>query len=329
MDHLPVPSDAIRPDIEVPYLCQIAYDGGEEFGTFPTRQGYEFDDQGWLVWKGSDKDMLAFYQTWLYVGLLQTFFYKSFTIQQIIREGSVRETRVIDSTKVALWIDDWSHLLQTYDKDGYQRERRRVEWRLRTAIKHCTYLDQPHLIEARRTEPWAEVILSIKALVNSVLGAFESPDHALKLQPRGLSGDLPCATLIKKHMVANGWCPFRLRYLFDQFPLHVVYYMASLPQLGRRRSEHDSCMSQGMCVGDSLAPRTPFRCLHTADCNAPCSYASPPMNKVKSILDNGGIPLVTCVRDAHGNPHLDVIPAKRGVQYVAFSHVWADGLGMS
>ena len=74
MDHLPVPSDAIRPDIEVRYLCQNAYDGGEDFDTFPTRQGSKFDDQGWLVWKGSDKDMLAFYQTWLYVGLLQTFF---------------------------------------------------------------------------------------------------------------------------------------------------------------------------------------------------------------------------------------------------------------
>ena len=52
------------------------------------------------------------------------------------------------------------------------------------------------------------------------------------------------------------------------------------------------------------------------------------MEKVKSFLNEGGIPLITCSRVSSDILALDVVKATKGVKYTAISHVWADGLGM-
>ena len=75
MDHLPVPQNPVRPKIEVPYVCQIPYNG-KGFKDFPQRCGFELDEKGCVrpKGKGSERAMLGFYQTWLYFGLIMEFF---------------------------------------------------------------------------------------------------------------------------------------------------------------------------------------------------------------------------------------------------------------
>ena len=59
MDHLPVPKDPIKPDIEVPYLCKAPYDN-QGFDNYPQRMGYELDDAGYVQMRNPDEDLLAF-----------------------------------------------------------------------------------------------------------------------------------------------------------------------------------------------------------------------------------------------------------------------------
>ena len=73
MDHLPVPRSPVRPNIEVPFICQISHDG-QGFEGFPRRCGYEIEEGGYVRPRGFDQEMIIFYQTWLYFGLMTEFF---------------------------------------------------------------------------------------------------------------------------------------------------------------------------------------------------------------------------------------------------------------
>ena len=52
------------------------------------------------------------------------------------------------------------------------------------------------------------------------------------------------------------------------------------------------------------------------------------MDKVTLIIEEGGIPLVKCIREGLHDLRLDVVKADLGVEYTAISHVWADSLDM-
>ena len=60
-----------------------------------------------------------------------------------------------------------------------------------------------------------------------------------------------------------------------------------------------------------------------------CLAKSPPMEKVKSIIKEGEIPLITCSLTNLDELQLEVIKAAQATDYTAITHVWADGLGMN
>ena len=94
-------------------------------------------------------------------------------------------------------------------------------------------------------------------------------------------------------------------------------------------ADHTRCLDEGMCKGDSIIEGIAFRCLHTNDCDGACLAKSPPMEKVKSIIKEGEIPLITCSLTNLDELQLDVIKAAQSTDYTAINHVWADGLGMN
>ena len=194
------------------------------------------------------------------------------------------------------------------------------------ALLECAYLDQVHVVGTWQIKGAYEIILSIKVLLNSVLAALNwkcniSPwDYGLCYVP-------PSGILLERHMINHNWCPFRLHHTFASFPYNTIYYLACLPKTGRRIADHTHCLEAKMCKGDSINDAT-FRCQHTSACDGTCPARAPSMEKVKSFLNEGGIPLITCSRVSPDRLALDVVKATNGVKYTAISHVWADGLGM-
>lgn len=56
------------------------------------------------------------------------------------------------------------------------------------------------------------------------------------------------------------------------------------------------------------------------------------MDKVKSALKEGHIPIIVCTRKKKAHLELDLVRAPQGLvklHYIALSHVWADCLGRS
>ena len=336
MDHLPIPQNPVRPNIEVPYLCQIPYDG-KGFKDFPQRCGFELDEKGCVRPRGSDRAMLGFYQTWLYFGIIMEFFrypvehgdLPPIEVEDFIRPSDTRGSPIICSVKLTEMINIWAR--NYYFRWPFARKPsptiESLCYSMRHALTECVHLDQVHVVGRWQIKGAHEIILSIKVLLNSFVTALEMRSNNIWPWDYGLCYVPPSGTLLERHMINHSWCSFRLQHTFASFPYNTIYYLACLPKNGRRIADHTHCLEAKMCKGDSINDET-FRCQHTSACDGTCLARAPPMEKVKSFLNEGGIPLITCSRVSSDRLALDVVKATKGVTYTAISHVWADGLGM-
>lgn len=145
----------------------------------------------------------------------------------------------------------------------------------------------------------------------------------------------------------NAWCPNQISFATNHWPVILQYYTYLLgPPLVLR--DHKSC-SEELCASNQVDEdqyetrhHTNCQCALLMECSHFCShndpsslsrYAEPNFEadrqKCVSILQSGGIPLISV-----SNPLLErfdtqpeVVEFRPGLQYVAISHVWADGMG--
>ena len=331
MDHLPLPKNPIKVVIEVPYLCKAPYDE-QSFYDFPQRQGFRVDENGWLEWDEDREDVLAFYQTWLYFGLLYEFFGQPIRILDFTRSNTRRNGLAICSASLPLLIGNWKRRL---DESSEALRRQMLDSArdcLRFAVNHCAYLERPYVIQHWREHSWANVVLAIRVLINSLAISFtelmignpQSPGISWPHTPNSVP---PSLRLLTERMEANGWCPYRLRFLTAKMSVNTFHYLASLRPNTTRRAEHHHCQAEGFCKGDSIPQGAEFRPKHISSCDEQCAWLSPPMHKVKAALTKGHIPIIICTRRVDGSLVLDVVHAQRAMKYTAVTHVWADGLG--
>ena len=241
------------------------------------------------------------------------------------------------SADIALSVERWLSTAKLNPLiDEWRRLRPRLSWTsapqcLQIAMHHCLYLDQPHIIEAWQDEPGVEILFSIKVLIASLLSVLNLPESDVMISQskpwsKKLGREPRSATILTAHMIRNGWCPLRIRYILPRFSYNTLFYLACTKQRGFRQAKHDACLDKGSCEIDSTVQDC--RCQHV--CRQPlpsCRPQSPPMEKVTAIIKNNGVPLITCARNARGGFKLDVVEAGPGVRYTAVTHVWADGLG--
>lgn len=328
MNHFMLPARPSHIDISIPYLSKLHYDG-KGYQTYPVHRAYTFDRQGLIEHEDHSEELLSFYQEWLYFGLMTEFFGHAVAVESFIQE--VDGHRQIDTSTLPSLIRSWR--LEVYHSLSTDADKmvERAKTCLLLATKHCTHLDQNHVI-GQLPGPWTEIILSIKVLLGTLATHLDLEKHTQDLLlpwSRKFLTEPPSITMIKEHMIRHGWCPLRVREYFSRFSFGIIYYLASLPQNSTRKSDHGGCLALGTCCGDSIDPKTPFRCKHTmtGKCNGNCSYLPIPKAKIVDIIKSGGIPLVTAYHDSGSRLHLDIIRADMRVKYTAITHVWADGLG--
>ena len=177
-----MPRSPIRPNIEVPFICQISYDG-QGFEGFPRRCGYEIEEGGYVRPRGFDQEMLAFYQTWLYFGLMTEFFQRPIEtgdlplikVEYFVRPSATSASPIVCSAKLTRMVHVWRRKHTSFTKHFQRRAERRFNSArdcMKLALKECVYLDQAHVIGAWHIEGAIEIMLSIKVLLNSVATAF-------------------------------------------------------------------------------------------------------------------------------------------------------------
>jgi hypothetical protein len=126
----------------------------------------------------------------------------------------------------------------------------------------------------------------------------------------------------RDRMLKQGWCPHQISYLARVFNSETFLFVSRLSR--QRPGDHRNCLSTTSCVAYN-ADMDNYRTKHISD-NCGCNLAVVPYEQIIDILRTGEVPLISVSPQGDG---VDIQVTKRvpTSQYVAISHVWADGLG--
>ena len=135
--------------------------------------------------------------------------------------------------------------------------------------------------------------------------------------------------LMQVHMLELGWCPSVVATFGTKQP-DAQCYAATL-KAPKVKKDHSHC-SERRCMGNQVDEED-YEVTHISR-GCKCAFVGPVLEKVVSIIQNGGIPLLSLLADvlvvtdaSICHESLDLVEYQYGMRYVAISHVWKDGLG--
>ena len=330
MEHLPSPLHSLHDDqTKVPYVCSKSYDGGP-FLTYPIREGKGYvlpaasSSSGQLPFWQREKlyptpkeELESFFQTWLFFGLLDEILGDLCSPQDFIRASREASDKVISTSNLISVIEKWvSRVINGETATTYEHlaECLRVTYAALRAVNSA--FDQ-----------------RIKLLIASTGELFEyAVNKAFHIENMARDNKCPVSwrklvdeALWTESMRAAGWCPSQVFILCQgAFSIQFLYYFTALRQ-PESPSRHQTCSKQ-KCTAyqNNLEKYTTQHC--SSDCN--CEDLSVNIGAVEDILLEDQIPLLRVIPgQSLAELSLDIIPSQPGSQYVALSHVWADGLG--
>ncbi|EXJ80019.1 hypothetical protein A1O3_08305 [Capronia epimyces CBS 606.96] len=335
MDHLPLPQNATLGTLDIPYLCTEDYDG-EDFETFPARKHWTIERRFTVIVFACRERLVtehsevgSFLQTWLYFGLLNQFLEKPVDVKLFQREAGGGKV-LFTSKRLGDIISAWT--VQTMEQDWSMYENNLRTWKDRLYGYLLTARDIVlRVVHSLDGQP--ENILSCVCLSIAVLGEYLN--YALKdmFIKRGLESPVmqnwqsvdwaDCGGPIVTIMQRNGWCPNKLAY-FDAEDLKSIgklWYSANMKPPNAEKS-HARC-SEEQCQLLQVDLRE-YRTCHTRE-GCECASRGPEPGLLASAIQNDLVPLVTIAERAGVKVSLQI--ADENTEYVAISHVWADGMG--
>ena len=340
MEHLPLPRDVTPPGPSlVPFVCNSGYDGGP-FLTYSARPGRSNsvarDILADLEYPGIASpiplaELESVVQTWLFFGLLTavlgSLFKPSEYVQSVAASNSLgRHGKVLDTTKlvptVTLWMQHVHEAAMTKEESRRQHEHIAECLRLvDTALSAASYRRRPGF------NPLITLsIVSVGELLSEAtkyVFAIEN-DPQDNPSPAGWEGfhDYPDCT---GQMRRGGYCPSeidRIRNLGLKIQTyHLLLWMdRSEPSAQHLSCTHDKCQANQINLSQYTTKHRHDRCQ--------CFDFRVDLKEVISILSRGVLPLLRIeLAPYFEDLRIDVVEAKATSNYVAISHIWADGLG--
>ncbi|KAF3019998.1 hypothetical protein E8E15_006964 [Penicillium rubens] len=334
MDHIESVPDSQHGPIEVPCLSSESYDG-IDFSTYPERTGWDITRL--LAGDFSQHPAQptgAFLQNWLYFGVLWEVFgpitrgaKKNYVKPQ---EGTAYG--IITIASLDDQIIELSSLINSMVQGGDAISGQMIGDRIVNCLTTVSIFCRLATCEGDSRPGFAvwplspEVDLSIRALSHRL--AWKLPLGALGIVMNSSTGGLlfPCAWFPLARMQQMGWCPSEISMVEDTFTSASAYYVSQMerPPSAVQR-DHGECTGK-LCVARQINETT-YRTAHTkAECD--CQHLGPAMDEVISIIASGGVPLLS-ITPTKKDPYLKVEVERYSgsKRYIAFSHVWSDGLG--
>ncbi|BCS20370.1 uncharacterized protein APUU_20802S [Aspergillus puulaauensis] len=336
MDHVETPPDSPYAPLQIPCLSTEPYDD-PDFLTYPERAGWDIDRL--LAGDFSQhEDAASFLQNWLFFGVLWEAFgpigrgAKHHYIQP--QEGYPNGTITVASLDEQI-LQLTSFISATFqsDKAAAQTVGHRVETCLRTVSRFCRLAtcegDPRPGFKVWPLSP--EIDLSIRALSQRLSWSFATSAMNLVFSSSTGGLEFSCAWLPLRRMQAAGWCISEVAMVEETFTSASAYYTSELkPPPSSEEKDHSEC-TRNLCMARQLNEET-YRTAHcptphtTAECD--CQHYGPHIEDVTAILESGGIPLLS-ITPTKKEPYIKVEVERytEGKRYIAFSHVWSDGLG--
>lgn len=340
MEHLPLPQNPAIGTLDIPFLCTGEYDGGP-FKDYPARCGWQielrpvehirFYQQGEIV---TDQQRLGdLLQRWLYLGLLSEVTGVPAKLALFRREKDNGEV-VFSSAELGKLVGAWSiRILENADGSeaglGQIQALKNhvyscIEW-MGTIIQWVvrTQDDQPNSTLSR-------ICLSIALLGEAITATMKDVFIERGLPPTNrfsyrFPSNVDCGKPIIEIMKRNGWCPNRLAY-FDNAAANLVgmlWFYANLkpPEVA---DGHRSCTSE-----QCLSLQVDLQEYHTRHVNKKCNCAflGPDKGDLAEAVSWESIPLAEMLQNTDGDLGIKLSKGNANTEFVAISHVWADGFG--
>ena len=329
MDHLALPRDPILPLTEVPYLCTEHYDVTIPFHEYPGRKGKpwmlakvgHFMRQRDKITLSPKSELECFVQTWLFFGLLAEILGDLYDHGVFVTESSETRERILSTKDLPSLIErriNWIHTLEmTVQKRLYEHARKCIDI---TWVPLCLDLDP------RVKYSIGAVAESIASAINKAhLTAFPGSDACRRSFGNGFYTEE-----IKERMVEANWCPNDFARVRDKFGSIQLLFYYSRMRKPLSKIHHRNC-AEDRCVAHSIN-LSQYRTRHCEGCDQGgiCEDVSIDNHSIMNILQSGALPLLLIKRRIDEPRKVSVelcSSANRGNNYVAISHVWADGMG--
>jgi hypothetical protein len=123
----------------------------------------------------------------------------------------------------------------------------------------------------------------------------------------------------------RGWCPYTLRILGSSTGASTLDWLTTFKVwVGNEGSEHGRC-TESLCERNFFAWEN-YKIKHRPECDGHgCRFLKPPLGETLDILKRGYVPVINFQYD--GTISVSARSTQTQGDYLAFSHVWVDGIG--
>jgi hypothetical protein len=308
------------------------------FDEYPLQRGWTAEQLHSLRLGGfKDTDpasALAMLQSWLFFGLLESAFQERFPSRSFIFETDAKtdtgDCRVLNTAYLRTYYQHW-HLdflnLPDERKASLSRSFSQSlhgprDWALFLTVKlgpRTPEYNTPSLSTALNSTIRTTLLL-MELLGKATPQSF--PRNAFVNQQM----DLDPGGEISQWMRERKWCPSSYKVLMNKYGPSVAMYATLLEPAQNSFVSHDRCES-GSCVAFNVDVST-YEPRHMSE-GCSCEKIYPPIEDVYKALQSGTFPLLDGEAMLNDDPEgrLVVTPHESGTEFLAFSHVWSDGLG--
>lgn len=338
MDHLPEMHNLAYPSPKIPCLCRPQDYDGHGVQNFPSRVGWEIDVEKGPVRVADQEPLIksptALLQAWLYFGTLHEMLSiggLDVNLQSFV--DTVDGELVITSRPLRGYLDQLAQYAETVGEEEFQRRQERVRDCLR-CTSHVLDLHWDPMFSSRR---WniipclpLDVVMSIQVLIETFKHSLDRI-WPVKVSPSPIQTTYARRRVnpLRSRFLERGWCPNETMLLFDGLDCTGMHLASLLRRPFAQGLSHERC-SDDECVALQTSEKD-YKTVHADDCSQEnsCTNVVIDQSKISTILRTGGTPIIYAIVPEDGSaPKVRVLDFNSNrVEYVAYSHVWAHGLG--
>jgi hypothetical protein len=330
MEHFLRPAQVQHQPIEIPYLCTEEYDNGP-FVSYPERLKFDRAVRAHHVWcieaSADDIDSFnAFLQNWLGFGLMSAVFGRLVRSEEFTRgmmglDGQPR--RVLDSTRLV----GLSRELITRGQSLNLGQQNANDGALTPVFQSARTMLSQNLRGHSSKDVDHKLVLFLSLLYENLFvvaklafGVGRASQLVKPSIPSRQGSDYLIAQLKE-----DGWCPREVQFLISRFNGSFRYFAIQLDRPGIHRDHRQSTCTALGCRAYNVDESNYFTAHTSPGCE--CEHVSIDSRRLIAILEKEIVPVVRCVRGEDDALRLVLVEATPGVNYVAISHVWSDGMG--
>lgn len=337
MDHLPIIKGPAYAVPKIACLCQPNDYDGHGIAGFPERMGWRIDRTLGPVRLNERASQIespgALLQSWFYFGVIWDFF-KIGGLNVDLKDFvyGLDGDMFVTSASLRVHLDKLAASVEELNRDEYLERQQLNHDLLRQLFGFFEiYWDAIHQFGRWRVSS----VLSLDLILSIVILGETFKNAGAIIWPVDPSPLRKIYALRQQNPLQNrlhtlGWCPNENLMLFKELDVTGLFTASLLKRPFSQRLQHQRC-SDEECLALQTS-ETEYKTAHAETCsdNTACPLVVIDQEKLSSILYNGSFPIIHIPLDPEDDTAIEVkvLDSSDGfMEFIAFSHVWAHGMG--